>query len=454
VKLRVEKAVYGGAGLAHIPRDESPDSDPRLAGKTVFIPYALPGELVEAHIVDDRRGFSTAELDRVIEPASERVSPHCEYFPVCGGCQYQQASAQHQLQIKLDILRDTLGRAHLQQFRAQSPGESVINIGATASSPWSYRNRIRLHIASASGADGPTLCYRERGSHANLPVTHCPIAAPVLEQAIAAVLRMGKNNGLARLSDEIEFFTNGEGDQLLISLWTARPESLNFAELLRDFAGQLQSQLPMLTGLGVFSPGERGDELLTHWGQRSLLYTVAGHAYRVSLGSFFQVNRFLLHDLLKLVVENGSGAGRSGQLAWDLYAGVGLFTLALGFEQVIAVEAAPLPAADLEQNLAGTPHRAVRSTALDFLRAQCRRRPRVQPGLILLDPPRAGLGKEACEHLAEIAAPEIVYVSCDPATLARDLQTLLHSGYRIESLHLVDLFPQTFHLESVAVLKR
>ena len=92
MKLRVEKAVYGGAGLAHIPRDESPDSDPRLAGKTVFIPYALPGELVEAHIVDDRRGFSTAELDRVIEPASERVSPHCEYFPVCGGCQYQQAS--------------------------------------------------------------------------------------------------------------------------------------------------------------------------------------------------------------------------------------------------------------------------------------------------------------------------------------------------------------------------
>ena len=94
----------------------------------------------------------------------------------------------------------------------------------------------------------------------------------------------------------------------------------------------------------------------------------------------------------------------------------------------------------------------MQSTALDFLRAQSRRKPRVQPGLILLDPPRAGLGKEVCAHLAEIAAPEIVYVSCDPATLARDLQTLLHSGYRLESLHLVDLFPQTFHLESVAVL--
>ena len=196
-----------------------------------------------------------------------------------------------------------------------------------------------------------------------------------------------------------------------------------------------------------------------HWGQRSLLYPVSGHAYQVSLGSFFQVNRFLLPDLLRLVVENDSGsggerAGRSGKLAWDLYAGVGLFALALdGFENVTAVEAAPSSAADLKQNLAGTAHRAVQSTALDFLRAQSRRKPRVQPDLILLDPPRAGLGKEVCAHLAEIAAAEVVYVSCDPATLARDLQTLLHSGYRLESLRLVDLFPQTFHLESVAVLK-
>jgi 23S rRNA (uracil1939-C5)-methyltransferase len=463
MKLRVEKAVYGGAGLARIPAEEVPASGSALAGKTVFIPCALPGELVEAHLIDDRRSFSIAELDHVLEPATERVRPQCEYFSVCGGCQYQQASAQYQLQMKLDILRDTLARAHLSPPQALPQSENALIIGATASTPWGYRNRIRLHIArkGAPGVDALTLCYRERGSHANLPVTHCPIAAPLLEQAMTAVLRMGKDNSLAQLCDEMEFFTNGEGNQLLVSLWTARPESLKhrIEELLSDFAGHLQSPLPMLTGLGVFSLGPPGDRLVGHWGQRSLLYPVSGHAYQVSLGSFFQVNRFLVPDLLRLVVENGSGSSgsgtaRSGKLAWDLYAGVGLFTLALsGFEKVTAVEAAPSSAADLKQNLAGTPHRAVQSTALDFLRAQSRRKPRVRPDLILLDPPRAGLGKEVCAHLAEIAAPEVVYVSCDPATLARDLQTLLHSGYRLESLHLVDLFPQTFHLESVAVLK-
>jgi 23S rRNA (uracil1939-C5)-methyltransferase len=453
VKLRVEKAVYGGAGLAHIAVDEAGDRGSALAGKTVFVPYALPGELVEAHIVDDRRSFATAQLDRILEPVTERVSPRCEYFPVCGGCQYQHANNPYQLQIKLDILRDTLVRAHLPW---PSSGSSTA-IGATASTSWGYRNRIRLHIAreSGSGGDRLTLCYRERGSHANLPVTHCAIAAPVLEEAISAVLRMEKANRLARLCDEIEFFTNAEGNQLLVSLWSSRPESLQHGleELLGNFAGQLQSQIPILTGVGVFSLDPRGSRLLDHWGPRSLLYTVSGRAYQVSLGSFFQVNRFLLPDLLRLVVDDASGAGRSGQLAWDLYAGVGLFTLALDFAQVIAVEAAPSSAADLKQNLRGTPHRVVQSTALDFLRAQSRRKPRIDPGLILLDPPRDGLGKEVCERLADIAAPEVVYVSCDPATLARDLQTLLHSGYCLESLRLIDLFPQTFHLESIAVLK-
>jgi 23S rRNA (uracil1939-C5)-methyltransferase len=143
---------------------------------------------------------------------------------------------------------------------------------------------------------------------------------------------------------------------------------------------------------------------------------------------------------------------RSGKLAWDLYSGVGLFAKALAYDNVIAVESEGFSANDLKTNLDDERHRVIRSGTLDFLR---RRVPdHGKPELILVDPPRAGLGKEVCALLASVAAPEIVYVSCDPATLARDLQSLLQSGYSVEKMDLIDLFPQTFHMETVTFLKR
>jgi len=405
MKLRIEKAVYGGDGLARVP-----------AGKTVFVPATLPGELVEAHIAEERRGFANGQLDAILEPSAERVVPGCEYVPRCGGCQYQHANVAFQLQMKLDILKETLKRAHL-----PLPGE----IGSVAGPPWGYRNRIRLHVTKRG------LGYRQRASHNLLPVTHCPIAAPLLERAIAAV------TGLGNLCDEVEFFTNSEQDQLLVSLWPGRQAPSDRA--LEDFAEQLKAELPALTGVGLFS-----GQSLRHWGLRSLTYGVSGRSYQVSLGSFFQVNRFLLPELLQLVSQDVRG-----RLAWDLYSGAGLFARALDFENVTAVESAGFSADDLKHNLAGTPHRVVRSSTLDFLRGQT-----AKPELILVDPPRAGLGKEICAHLARIAAPAITYVSCDPATLARDLQSLLQNGYSVQAMYLVDLFPQTFHMETVTFLKR
>jgi 23S rRNA (uracil1939-C5)-methyltransferase len=410
MKLRIEKPIYGGDGLARIP-----------AGKTVFVPATLPGELVEARITEERRGFAHGQLDAVIEPSTERIVPGCEYVPRCGGCQYQHANAAFQLQMKLDILQETLQRAHL-----PLPGE----IGSVAGPPWGYRNRIRLHVMKHA------LGYRQRASHNLMPVTHCPIAAPLLDKAIAAVT----NLDLASLCDEVEFFTNGEQNQLLVSLWPGRQAPSDRA--LEDFAERLKAELPALIGVGLFS-----GQSMKHWGLRSLTYTVGGHSYQVSLGSFFQVNRFLLPELLQLVLHDAGG-----RRAWDLYSGVGLFARALNFEDVTAVESAGFSADDLKQNLSGTPHRVVRSSTLDFLRSQTATH--AKPDLILVDPPRAGLGKEICAHLARIAAPAITYVSCDPATLARDLQSLLQSGYSMQAIHLRDLFPQTFHMETITFLKR
>jgi 23S rRNA (uracil1939-C5)-methyltransferase len=436
MKLRIEKAVYGGDGLARIPADETASG-----GKTVFVPGTLPGELIEAGIATDRRSFSTGELDAILEPSPERVVPGCEYVPRCGGCQYQHASFASQLQMKLDILKETLTRAHV-----PVPAE----IGSLTGPPWGYRNRIRLQVMKRAGI---ALGYRRRGSHDLLPVTHCPIAAPLLEEAVAAVTRIGAEAGLESLCDEVEFFTNSEQDQLLVSLWPGvrqnRQPARQREQALEVFAEQLHAQLPALSGVGLFAEGE-----MMHWGERSLTYTVSGHPYQASLGGFFQVNRFLLPELLRLAVENDGGEKRSGRLAWDLYSGAGLFARALDFENVTAVESAGFSADDLKHNLAGKAHRVVRSSTLDFLRSQTRGPARAKPELILLDPPRAGLGKEICNHLASIAAPAIVYISCDPATLARDLQSLLQFEYSVQTIHLVDLFPQTFHMEIVTFIKR
>jgi 23S rRNA (uracil1939-C5)-methyltransferase len=401
MKLRIEKAIYGGDGLAR-------DAD----GKTIFIPGALPGELVEATVVEDKRSYAQSRLDSVLEPATERIRPHCEYVPRCGGCHYQHAEYPYQLQMKLQILRETLSRARLTVPE---------KIGTIAGPPWGYRNRIRLHTMKSA------LAYRQRGSNHLLPVSHCPLAAPLLQEVIPVIAR----SGIDQLCDEVELFTNGE--QLLLNLI---PGPHKRGGCLSNFSAQLQAQLPALAGAGL--AGEI-------WGESFVTYTVAEHAYRVSVGSFFQVNRFVLPELLQLAIA-WSG---SGKLAWDLYSGVGLFAKALAYEHVTAVESAGSSAGDLQHNLAGKAARVVRSGTHEFLRRSVKDRPE----LVLVDPPRAGMGKETCALMVNVGPASIAYISCDPATLARDLQSL-SPHYSIEAMHLVDLFPQTFHMETVTFLRR
>jgi 23S rRNA (uracil1939-C5)-methyltransferase len=188
--------------------------------------------------------------------------------------------------------------------------------------------------------------------------------------------------------------------------------------------------------------------MLAQWGTASITYPAAGFDYRVDQGAFFQVNRWLIDALVDCVT-----AGQQGKLAWDLFAGVGLFARKLSgsFDRVVAVESAPASSAALEHNLQGTSGQAVIASTLDFLRLHSKTQ---KPDLIVVDPPRTGLGAEITALLATIAAPALVYVSCDPATLARDLRALIASGYHIYSATLADLFPQTFHLETIVHLRR
>ena len=431
MKLRIEKVVYGGAGLAH--RLEAEDS-----GQTVFVPFTLPGELVEARLTDSKRGFADAELLQIVEASSDRVAPGCAHFGECGGCHYQHASYEAQLALKTYILRETMeraGLAHLPEVQIHS-GE-----------PWRYRNRIRLRLAEVEGA--LRVGYLRRGSNEFLPVTMCPIAAPLLWRAAEALLKLVNYTDSARCAKaivEVEFFTTKDESKFQMTLFTRQKAVMGFDVLCE----RLQKLLPELVGAGVATlqaEGSRRAErprAIASWGAEGLSYAAAGEKYWVSRGGFFQVNRSLVDELVRIVT-----ARRRGALAWDLYAGVGLFSRALkaGFDGVVAVEAA---ADDLAKTFKGDGRRAVAVTTVEFLRGAVVQRER--PELVVMDPPRAGVGAEVCSLLGRVLAQEIVYVSCDPVTLARDLKALVDFGYKINELHMVDMFPQTFHQETVVVL--
>ena len=443
LELTIEKLVYGGDGLAHGPASE------RGAGKAIFLPFVLERERVQARRLEEKPGFCRAVAESVLEPSSARVQPDCPHFGRCGGCHYQHAAYRHQLQTKAAILLETLQRIG----RLEIP--PVIT---HPSPPWHYRNRTRLQVR---GGRNFALGYFQFASHDLLPVEQCPISSPLINRAMTAAWQLGRARHIGGV-EEIEFFSNAADDQLLVGLTApARanpgPSSRNnhsSGPKLLDLANGLREALPEMPGVALFwtsgrgpareYPLEQAKELL---GVNRLVYRADGWEYQVSAGSFFQTNRYLIDELIQLVTGD-----EHGESALDLYAGTGLFSLPLSqkFRQLTAVESSPFSFPDLKHNVprtVTTRHQRVE----DFLQALS---PPRGVDLVVVDPPRSGLGDKAAAHLGRFPAARITYVSCDPATLARDLRTLVAAGFHIHQMHLIDLFPQTFHIESVAKLVR
>ena len=440
MQLQIEKLVYGGDGLARLPADE------HGRGKAVFVPFVLPGEEVEASVRQGSSGFVRASLDGVLVSSPERVEPTCPYFTVCGGCHYQHIDYAAQLRYKAQILRETLRRTaklDLQQ-----------DIILHSAEPWGYRNRTRMHVHHQPQF---ALGYFRHNSHALLPVESCPISSPLINQAIAAVWTLGREKLVPEAVHGMQFFANHDDTKILLEAYV-RPGS--DVQELQPFAARLHSALPQMAGVVVFATSSVEDESRLHApltavhseksqaiGEQSLMYHAVGADYRVSAGAFFQTNRFLIDQLVEIAVTS-----RTGRAALDLYAGAGLFTqrLARNFDQVLAVETSPHSFADLQHNVPANV-KCIRSTSEAFL---AERAAKLALDLVILDPPRAGLGEKAAAALGRMSASYVTYVSCDPATLSRDLRVLLELGYRIEQAHLVDLFPQTYHMETVLHLAR
>jgi 23S rRNA (uracil1939-C5)-methyltransferase len=396
-ELTIEKLVYGGDGLG------------RADGRVVFTPFVLPGELVLVEPASLKGGLLRARLLDVLTPSEARVDPPCPYFGRCGGCHLQHSGYTQQLEAKRSILRETLRRVG----KIEAPEEIAIIAGE----PWGYRNRSQFHISGTSA--GTAVGYLEAQSHRLCPIAHCPISSPQVNATLAALIEMTRDSRWPGFVRGVEVFATETETQLNV-LESERPVAKRFFEWCAD-------------AVPGFTPGP-------------LDYAAGGFLYRVAGGSFFQVNRYLIEALAQAAI-----GGASGARALDLYAGVGLFSLPMvkRFSQVTAVESGASAVRDLQCNAgrAGAHIEIVQAAALDYLKKL-----ETAPDFVLADPPRTGLGKGVVERLAHLKPASITIVACDPATLARDLPGLLGAGYGIKRLTMIDLFPQTFHIETIAEL--
>ncbi len=425
IELRIEKLVYGGEGLG------------RHEGHTVFAPFVLPGETVTVDPLDRHKKFIRGRVTSVTVPSPERISAECPHFGTCGGCNYQHIPYESQLRYKAEILRETLSRL----------GKIVWEGAITThgSPPYGYRNRAQWKFAPA--ADGePAVGYFEAGSRRLCPARVCPILSPRLREALGAFSRLAAARALPPGLLEAEAFADDADEKLLLTL---SYETLDGP--LEAITDPLRAEL---AGIESFLIHVRRSDRIELAGPGYLTYGVGAHRYRVGHLSFFQVNRFLLPGLVEIAL----GEAR-GRLALDLFAGVGLFTLPLAhrFERVIGVESNEATARDLERNLqaSGAASPAVRHSDVDSFLGRWRE----TPDFVLLDPPRAGVPAASLQHLAKLGPAVIAYLSCDPATLARDLAVLVGTKekpgkYEINAMHLVDMFPQSYHLEALLRLTR
>jgi 23S rRNA (uracil1939-C5)-methyltransferase len=391
--LKIEKLVYGGDGLS------------RADGEVVFTPFVLPGETVEAERTGSRKQAQRARASKVVESSPERTAAPCPYFERCGGCQYQHIDYAAQLRFKRGILAETLRRVGKIDY-----SEDLIAL--SSAEPYGYRNRVQLHFEKGR------MGFREMNSRNLVAVDQCPISSPKINEAIARISRMSRDRRWPNFLRSLEIFTDETHVQWNV-LETDQPVAKHFFEwLAQEIPGSVSGPLE---------------------------YAVNADTFTVSGQAFFQVNRFLLPQLAELAIGD-----TSGENALDLYSGVGLFSVPLArrFSRVTAVESGRAAAADLKANArrARVSVKVEQKQVESFLIETSE-----PPDFVLADPPRSGLERSAIARLIELKPKSIALVSCDPATLARDLAAF-GEAYQIESLRLVDLFPQTFHMETIARL--
>ncbi len=436
MKLTIQAMTYGPDGLART--DE---------GKAVFVSGGLVGDVVEARIVDDGPSFSRAVVEELLEPSPSRATPPCPFVGVCGGCPWGGLSREVQLAAKEENLRSTLER--IGKFSTEEVDGLVRPIRHTKDA-WGYRNKVELAPMVAGGKF--SLGMHGRDPEQMVRVDACPLFEKKFPRALKGVIGalgyLGNSRDLEL--ERVGIRASRRTGALEVALWTPTG-----AFPRQQVSRVLGDSLKPSSVVRVMSKGERrarkvaGVEALL--GEGSWTEKIGDEEMRLSAPSFFQVNTKAAEILIDLVME--ALDPREDEVAVDLYCGAGTFTLPLArrCEYVAAVEAYGPAVRDLRRNL-----EIARLDNVDVIGGDAVREfPDEDADVLVVDPPRAGLAAEAIDLIASTSARDVAYVSCDPATLARDLRRFCDEGtFRPVSATPVDLFPQTFHCETVVHLSR
>jgi len=394
----------------------------RHQGKVVFVPYAIPGETVRAEISEDKGQYAFARLVEVLEPSPHRVVPPCPYFgqDKCGGCQWQHIEYDAQLRFKEHVLREQLERIG----DAEEPS---VHPTVPDETGWGYRNHAQFHPAPGGGL-GFQRASSQRARSDIVAVEYCMVLHPLLSD----------------LYDVIDLDIEGLL-RLVLRAGIATGDRLIGFEMTEDSPPALESDETVSC---VLLLGEGGYANLI--GNNFINEIVADHAYRISASSFFQVNTTQAAELVHLALGYLDLDGDETVL--DAFCGVGLFTthLAERANLVVGVESSPSAVDDLLVNTEDHDNVEIVEGAVEDVLPEIT----VPVDAALLDPPRGGVDRFALDGLVELGPERIVYVSCDPATLARDARRLRAGGYGLIETRPVDMFPQTYHVESVSLFAR
>lgn len=405
VTLQLTDIAYGGEALG------------RYEGQVIFVPYAIPGELVRAEIIERRRHFARARLLEVLQPSPHRVEPPCPYFGQCGGCQWQHIKYPVQLEYKMAIVREQLRRL------GALLGDPPVKPPLGTIPPWGYRNHAQFTVSQ----DG-SLGFLATSSHQVVPIACCLILDEDLNDIYSSLDI--ETMGVRRLSLRAGINT---GELMLV------------LEMEGDEPPEIESDLPISVAM-ITSDGQ----VAALVGSTYFHEEVLGRRFRISANSFFQVNTVGAEALVQIVSSYLDLAG--DEVLLDAYCGVGTFGLCLAEQvsEVIGIEAHQAAIADAEANAGELENVTLIEGAVEDVLPNLEK----QVDLAVLDPPRAGVALQVVEALVAMGPKRIVYVSCDPATLARDVRRFSERGYQLIQAQPLDMFPHTYHIECVALLTK
>jgi 23S rRNA (uracil1939-C5)-methyltransferase len=404
VELPLQKYIYGGDAMG------------RLAdGRAVFVPFGLPGEHVRVRLTEEKRGFARGELMEVLEASLLRIIPRCIHFGVCGGCHYQHLPYEEQLKAKTEILRDQLTRIG----RVENP---PVQLMVASPSPWNYRNHVQFHLTEEG-----KLGYVKAQAPEIFAVKECYLPEGSIN-SFWRQLEFEPGTNIERVS-----LRSGKEEELMLILESDSPES---------------PELEIEAEISVAHVHEENTFVIA--GNDHIVISVVGRDFRVSAASFFQVNTAMAGKMVEHLLAHLPIS--PVDILLDVYCGVGLFSafLAPRCRRLIGVESFPSACKDFAFNLDEFDNvELYEGLAEDVI-------PHLDlnADVVLLDPPRAGLEKRVVDGLLKLNPGVIAYVSCDPSTLARDAARLINGGYKLKDVTPFDLFPQTFHIESISLFER